>query len=299
MASKRPVLSCWQKDTWTHGDTVRVTYPSLLKNKPGVKLSDPLIDVLTAAFDNAPIIVNIGSAACDSALLSRTTSANGVISARDSSLTADMRRLVIASYVSSRGVFADATMYGTGIKNYKNVLKPDGILLPGAGEFVISDPDIQTFSLTGMVTLAVVLRVLLATVSVVTTAASLSSSAEAESSGELRRNPSLWVRFKVLLPPQLLRCVYEGENGAIKAWPCGSLVPNMKVPKTKKDLMTKLAVCGKHGCRGHVWKESDDTHIGEAAPLMREVEQQSVGVGTLGLEETKAHSNVEEVEGGE
>lgn len=216
--SKRPVLSCWQTNAWEHGD-VRVKYPGLLKGKPGVKLSNALIDVLSAAFLNAPAIVNIGSAAKDSALLSCTTSADGVISAKDCSVTKDMRRLVVASYVSSRGIFADATMYGTSITDYKNLLKPDGKLLPGAADFVVSDPNIQTFSLTGLIALGATLGVLLITVSIIMTIAHYHHT-------EKKFSP--WVRFKVLSPPQLLRCVYEygGDKAeAQKSWGCSSIIP--------------------------------------------------------------------------
>jgi len=237
---RRPVLSCWQKDTWTDGSITEI-YPSLLKGK-GLKLSDPLIDVLDAAFGSAPVIVNIGSAAGDSALLSRTTSANGVISAKDSSLIADMRRLVVASFVSSRGVFADATMYGTAIKDYKNVLKPDGVLLSGAEEFVVSDPNIQTFSLTGLVVLGAVLGALVLTVSGVMICAKVPGGS------------NVWARLKVLSPPQLLRCVYESEIRPVHGWPCTSLVPNL-------ELKTGVACCKKERyCKGHFGKERDQTN---------------------------------------
>ncbi|KLU85791.1 hypothetical protein MAPG_04811, partial [Magnaporthiopsis poae ATCC 64411] len=62
---RRPVLSCWQKDTWTYGDqTVNSVFD--LKRLPGIQIEQILLKVLEAAL-SVPLIVKLGNASGDSA----------------------------------------------------------------------------------------------------------------------------------------------------------------------------------------------------------------------------------------
>ncbi len=159
---RRPALSCWEKNTWAYRSH-NMTSVYDLKGIPDIKIAQVLLEVLEITLGGEPMIVRLGNAAGDSVLRSRTTSPNGVISAQESSAYSDMERLILASFVATRSIFTDATMFGT-----QNTMPQDNVFLggtsepvEGAGEFVVSSPDIQTFSLTGMVTLAVILCALL------------------------------------------------------------------------------------------------------------------------------------------
>lgn len=159
MKRARPVLSCWERDTWSWaGQAVRNV--TELQNIAGIKVAQSLLRVLEAAF-TTPVVVRIGNASGDSALRSRTTSPNGVIDARASSIHDDMERLLVASFVATRNVFVDAIMFehdGT----YPNIVEDStGEPAAGAGDFVVSSPDIQTFSLGGIIAIVVILIALL------------------------------------------------------------------------------------------------------------------------------------------
>ncbi|GAB1312556.1 hypothetical protein MFIFM68171_02766 [Madurella fahalii] len=158
----RPILSCWQQDQWSYGGLSTYSVDRL-DELPGLSLPESLRSVLAAAL-RLPMVVSLGTASGDSALRSRTTSPNGVIDAGKSSIESDMRRLIIGAFVATRNVLVDATMYGKQ-DDYKNLLYGDNQRpAEGAGDFVIRDPNIQTFNLGGIIALAVVMAVLALTV---------------------------------------------------------------------------------------------------------------------------------------
>ncbi|RYP18468.1 hypothetical protein DL765_003922 [Monosporascus sp. GIB2] len=240
----RPVLSCWQQDTWSHGGQ-QVYSSGLIRHLPGLALKDSLLGVLEVAFTR-PMVFTLGNAGGDSALRSRTTSPNGVIDAAQSSIMSDMTRLILASYVASRNVFADATMYGKPGFIYPDLLRPNDQLADGAADFVISDPDIQTFSLAGIVALAVLLGILLVVVSVISLVARYHSVQHDEVS-ELQNSRSPWTRMEALSAAHLFRAVYEPEElgpfqNFAKHWPCKGL-PDYGD--------TELATCS-NTCGGHI-----------------------------------------------
>ncbi|KAH8745275.1 hypothetical protein F5883DRAFT_634108 [Diaporthe sp. PMI_573] len=209
MKSQRPILSCWEQDKWSYG-TQSVSSVFELKNIPGMKIPKVLLEVLETTFGGGPMIVRLGNASGDSALRSRTTSPNGVIDAQASSIHDDMERLILGSFVASRNLFSDATMFGQS-ERYGNVFTgPNGQPADGAGNFVVSSPDIQTFSLTGIVTLAAILAALiLANCVLWLLVHGNSSSAQ-----------NKWTRFHVLTAVQLFRCVYESDADTSDQWSC-------------------------------------------------------------------------------
>ncbi|KAH6649314.1 hypothetical protein F5144DRAFT_634473 [Chaetomium tenue] len=156
----RPVLSCREKNSWTYaGQTVASVVD--LKAIPGIKIPRVLLEILETTLSGGPMVVRLGNASGDSALRSRSTSPNGVIDAGSSSMFTDMERLILASYAATRNIFTDAVMFGQP-DNYGNVAEgPDGQPREGAGNYVIQSPDIQTFSLTGIVVLLVILATLI------------------------------------------------------------------------------------------------------------------------------------------
>ncbi|EJT69956.1 hypothetical protein GGTG_12133 [Gaeumannomyces tritici R3-111a-1] len=240
MKPGRPVLSCWQQDSWTHGGQT-VYNPGQLNKLPGLNVPTSLLSVLKSAF-NVPMLVTLGTASGDSALRSRTTSPNGVIDAKVSSIEGDMRRLIIGSFVASQSVLTDATMYGTG-QTYRNALRgPNGQPADGAGDFVISDPGIQTFHLGGMIALVVLLAFLLLLSSIMVGARHVLGPNYNNQSGEEHlQESSVWDRLRVLSAAQLFRCVYEPNNGILDDWRCTNL---------PGDGGVSLAACDKEAKRG-------------------------------------------------
>ncbi|KAI1822944.1 hypothetical protein F4861DRAFT_512488 [Xylaria intraflava] len=255
MKRSRPVLSCWQQDRWRYG-SFAVKSILELNNIPGSKIPRVLLNVLRAAL-TTPVLARIGNASGDSALRSRTTSPNGVINAGASSIHDDIERLLVASYVGTRNVFVDSTMFQTD-GSWKNlVLGDNGRPSAGAGNFVVASPNIQTFSLVGIIVLLVVLAVLLLLQLFLNRAIhrheqprtqqpSAQPSDDSEQQGTNGsanpittgdpRNPvdihnseptSPWILFKALAATQLFRRIYETEEGTEdKNWSCASHFPS-------------------------------------------------------------------------
>ncbi|KAI5919542.1 hypothetical protein F4810DRAFT_714331 [Camillea tinctor] len=245
MQRARPVLSCWQKDTWSYGSHT-VNDVNNLGSIPGIKVPSVLLDVLGTAL-TVPMLTRLGNASGDSALRSRTTSPNGVIDARESSAERDITRLLVASFVATRNVFIDATMFPSG-SSYDNLFTDaDGQPKNGAGNFVVGSPDIQTFSMAGLIVLFVVLVVLL----LMSSAIKVIIRRHQQPQGDSEQNNKL-IRFKVLTATQLFRRIYETRNGVSDGdnWLC-----TWNFPKEDDPILFNLAKC-KGGdfrsCKGHI-----------------------------------------------
>ncbi|KAM5352952.1 hypothetical protein ACJ41O_005674 [Fusarium nematophilum] len=160
MKRQRPVLSCWEQNRWTYqGQDVESVYK--LREIQGIKIKEVILDVLQAALGGGPMIARLGNACGDSALRSRTTSPKGVIDAEASSMYSDMERLILAAYVASRSIFTDATMYGVR-DDYRSIFSgSDGEPRDGSDDFVVSSPNITTFSLNGIIAVTSILGILM------------------------------------------------------------------------------------------------------------------------------------------
>ncbi|RYP33111.1 hypothetical protein DL767_004896 [Monosporascus sp. MG133] len=250
MKRQRPVLSCWQQDKWRYG-TQNVASVYDLKRIPGIQIPMVLLEVLETTFGTSPMIVRLGNASGDSALRSRTTSPNGVVDAEASSIRGDMDRLLLASFAASRNVFTDATMFGRQ-ENYPNVFEgPNALPKAGAGNFVVSSPDIKTFSLTGIVAIAVIFVALLLTNSVVSLLVRFHHGRQGSGQTSLVTNDR-WTRFHVLMAVQLFRCMYEpGAATASRQWSCGASVPAWDGESVKLVRDTSHT-----HCKGHINKET-------------------------------------------
>lgn len=259
----RPVLSCWEQDKWSYkGNTVPSVWD--LKDIPGIKIPQVLLEVLRTTFAAGPMIVRLGNASGASALKSRTTSNTGIIDGSTAKIFDDMERLILASYVATRNIFVDATMFGE--QNYANVIKgPDGEPQDGAGHFVVSSTNIQTFSLTGIVSLLVILAAL-----ILLNALALGlvrfqhsrghkkgrSSGDAEQGGSNISRPDTWTLFRALSAINLFRSVYEqNAHGKTVGWDCKDPVPRDEesVPKDE-DYPQNVHVerCSTEHCKGHI-----------------------------------------------
>ena len=117
-----------------------------------------LLETIEAAFLDGSVILSIGKSSGSSALKSQTTGdGSGEINAKQCSMFDDMERLILASFVATRNILSDAAM-SAGSENMVNLVTgSDWRPKPGTGQFVLSVPSVQTFSLTGIVSLASIL----------------------------------------------------------------------------------------------------------------------------------------------
>ncbi|RYP63897.1 hypothetical protein DL771_009072 [Monosporascus sp. 5C6A] len=274
MRRGRPALSCWQQDRWSYGSqTVNSVFD--LRHIPGIRVPQVLLAVLEAALAS-PVLARLGNASGDSALRSRTTSPNGVIDASASSMRSDIERLLVASFVATRNVFVDATMFQTDGRWRNLVEASNGDPEDGAGDFVVSSPNIQTFSMVGIIVLVVILVALLLIESMITlvirrhqqpTRTSTTQDNQPPSGNNPNqltkdgiKNPAKdstknltsnrLIRFKVLSAVQLFRRIYEPEEGDSDAsWPC-----EVHLPEDHDKTNFELAECKgrKAQCNGHI-----------------------------------------------
>ncbi|UKZ46079.1 hypothetical protein TrVGV298_000276 [Trichoderma virens] len=231
----RPALSCWQKDVWRYGSTT-VTNVSGLKNITGIKVKPSLLAVLELAVA-VPVLYNLGSTVAISSLKSATVNTFGVINAETSSILDDLTRLVFASFVYTRNVYLDTTMYEskTGLAN---ALDTNGEPADGLGDFVLSSPNFQSFSMVGMIVLLVLLITLFTTNFLLQRMLRLNDKAK-----------SKVMLFDALPAAQLFRRIYEpkGENQVDTTWLCNSNLPSMG-----DQTEFKLERCDKENCNGHI-----------------------------------------------
>ena len=262
----RPVLSCWQQDLWTYGSYPKGNLPSIVelaRTQPdAVKVPVSLLEVLDLAA-GMPMVVTMGTMSGDSALLSRTTSPNGVIDASASSAYKDMERLILASYVKTQNVLVDTTMFRSD-GNWRNaLLGDDNLPKPGAGDFIIVSPKIQTFSMAGLITITVLLGSLLLIEGVITTIIRWHQATSKDPS-----NNKL-MRFKALSAIELFRRIYELDVDANDEkddhWSC-----HAHWPSTEDDKEYYLRPCTIPGqspwCKGHISKTKDDAPAAMTPP---------------------------------
>ncbi|KAL7823716.1 hypothetical protein V8C26DRAFT_383639 [Trichoderma gracile] len=241
----RPALSCWQKDTWRYGSHEVKTVQGL-QNITGIKVKTVLLNVLAEAL-RVPVITGIGNGSGNSALKSAITSANSVINAETSKIRYDLERLVLASYVFTRNVFLDTTMFlsNDGLQNIMHSTKetPED----GAGDFVLSSPNFQTFSMVGLIVLFVTLVTLLITHAILD-AVFLHHHNDNNENGDQKGRLML---FKALPAAQLFRRIYEPANAEDhdEDWPCDSHFPS---PQDETEFKWDKCGGGHTSCNGHI-----------------------------------------------
>ncbi|SPO04068.1 uncharacterized protein DNG_06751 [Cephalotrichum gorgonifer] len=76
-------------------------------------------------------------------------------------MAADMERPILASYMATMNVFTDTLLFDRKTDYESVVTGPDGLPKDGAGDFVVSDSYVQTFSQTGIATLGGIFGTLL------------------------------------------------------------------------------------------------------------------------------------------
>ena len=131
----RPALSCWQNTVFCLNG---VCNSAALMDSISVGMK-----LILVSTHSEPVILTIARRAGVSSLKAYTGSAVGqVVDAGSATMTADVERLVLASYLSSKEVFRD-TILMKQPQGLKNMLEgSDGNLVPGAADFVIRSRDV-------------------------------------------------------------------------------------------------------------------------------------------------------------
>lgn len=146
VANQRPVLSCWQSDIWSYGEHTAESINNL-SSLPGLNLPAVIGDDFIPARMSLPMIYDIASALGDSILISSTSGRGKIFDASISNYTADLERLVLASYVATQNILRDTTMI-TNEYGLNNSARDDsGVPKPGVADFVIPSGEVMTLSL--------------------------------------------------------------------------------------------------------------------------------------------------------
>jgi hypothetical protein len=161
----RPVVSCWEAKRWyLKGKDVEHTQ---LKELPGLKLHKFWIEKVFPNEFWLPRVVSLGSVAGVYTLKSQLIGVTlyGVrpiyaLKAGSCSLFNDIRRWVLASWVSDRDVLRDTTTYHLGDME-NSAVGPDGTVEASLAGFVIESVKVGALSVRVLVTLPIILIILL------------------------------------------------------------------------------------------------------------------------------------------
>jgi hypothetical protein len=250
----RPARECWQHDKWTYG-TERVNSIFDLRFLPNMKLPSVFLQVLENTF-SYPIIKTVGSVAGMNALDAPVQSF-GVLDAEQASIERDMTRLIMASYLSSLNVFVYATT-DSGEPGRNNIFTGEnGAPREGAEQLVVRTGNVETYSLSGLISLATLVVVILFIKLLLFLKLLLHRDHETSrtTEGDLIEYDDRWTRIKAMTATQLLRNVYESGQGSPRAgWSCGEVLPDITDTKT-----FKLIKCrgGETCCGGHIAKDPE------------------------------------------
>lgn len=159
--SGRPVLSCWQTSSWSfNGKTVDSIFK--FSDLPGLDLPDRWEDHMKLQL-GAPRIVSLGRSLGRSILVSAATALQQNFDASVSSITKDLTRLILASFVSSRDIFRDSTMVvNVDVKDKNTNMARDDNGNPASrvNQFVLSSGDVSTVSVVALASIPIILAVL-------------------------------------------------------------------------------------------------------------------------------------------
>ena len=239
-----PALSCWHQDIWSCCGGQSVNGSRNMGKLPGIAVPEVLRDVVGTALLYPP--VQIGSYAGMSALaciVSTEQPSDGILNTGDSSIYKDMERLLFASYISILNIFPDTTRFQPSkdlMRSTNLFVSEDTGLRPGAGDFVVSTPNVQTFNLTGLIATACVFVFLL--ILRVVSALKLSLYNKNIYQGYADRNletldphqevtfspfnEDRWARFRAFSAIHLLRKTYEEGTAAPEVdWVCSEALP--------------------------------------------------------------------------
>ena len=154
--SRRPALCFWEATTWhLNGKSVDLME---LNKLPGLKLHKLWVAKVLPYEFAAPRVVSMGFVAGSAALKSASYALGPsfILDAGSSSIFDDLKRLELASWVSSMNVPRDTTTYDSG--GMANVAKgPNGEVEAGVTQFVLQSGDVDTLSVRILVAVPVIL----------------------------------------------------------------------------------------------------------------------------------------------
>lgn len=290
IARGRPALSCWQHDQWSYGDQ-RFANVVDLANAPNgtVPIPEVLLQII-ASVTLMPMIVSVANIVGPSALESAVTGPDtfnndGLLDARTSSIQRDMERLIVAAFINTQNILTDCAMSDP-TSNRQTLPNSftgiDGLPQDGAGQFVVSTPNVRTFTLDGLIGLAVVVigLLLLKTALFLKLAVHADTHADTHTDANTDANtdaqththtgvhisvgPSSeaagvtynydrWARFKGLSASSLLRMVYENGRGVPQPdWMCCEEFPTDGPNDNLKPFQLAKCQAGACSCGGHI-----------------------------------------------
>ena len=154
---KRPALSCWEAKTWhLNGKDVD---GSNLNTLPGLNLHKLWRDTVFPFEFGDPRVVSVGNAAGLFALksASHAVAPSFILDAGASGILDDLKRLVLASWVSSRNVLRDTTTYKA-TEGMTNVAEgPGGSVEAASAKFVLPSGDVVTLSVRVLISVPAIL----------------------------------------------------------------------------------------------------------------------------------------------
>lgn len=169
----------------------------------------------------SPIIIVVASIIGPSALESAVTSpsgfsSNGLIDAGAASISKDMERLIVASFINTQNVLTDCAMSDSSdsrVRLTNAFTGTDGQPQEGAGRFVVATPEVRTFIVNGLVGLAV------SALGLILLKLLLWLKLKGHTDGK-------WVRFKTLDAAGLMHIGYEKGGGIPEDdWKCCEKFP--------------------------------------------------------------------------
>lgn len=153
----RPALSCWQNDVWSYRGH-NSSYDTLDK-LPGLQMSKTPLAVFLR-FLSTPMIITLATNLGASALQSSLTTLGPILDGSSASIHSDLERLVLASYVATKNVLTETTLFPT--TSIPNMVEDsNGETLSGVAEFVIRSSNVSTLSIKVLIVVPVISVVLL------------------------------------------------------------------------------------------------------------------------------------------
>jgi len=294
-----PALSCWHQDIWSCCGGQSANGSRNMEKLIGIAVPEVLRDVVGTALLYPPV-QRVGSFAGMSALasvVSTEESSDGILNAENSSIYKDLERLIFAGYISALNILPDTTRAQPTkeLMRTKNLFVNETTgILPGAEDFVVTTPDVQTFNLTGLITTACVAFVLLVVKFFLTLKLTLYTNNMYQSYTDRnleildphqdvsfsRFNKDRWTRFRAFSAIHLLRNTYEDGTGVPEDdWVCSEDLPE----PSEKPLALVRCGRGEYSCAGHIATAPELLGIPKsAAPSGKRSRSHNNSVSTLG-----------------
>ncbi|KAI9786689.1 MAG: hypothetical protein M1839_006240 [Geoglossum umbratile] len=148
----RPVLSCWQKDSWTsQGKSVNLSKTSTL---PGLSKFPSQLNTVFVRFLVPPKVVTVATRLGTRALESSTSSLGEFFNANTSSLFDDFSRLITTAYITSVNTLTETTLFSRNFSNVPNELSDED--LNAVADFVVFGTNITTLAVLDVIVIPVV-----------------------------------------------------------------------------------------------------------------------------------------------